>query len=317
MKKPSELVLFPSSGCNLNCKHCSYLCKSSPEQNVLLSKLKETIDEAISLGIKLVVLVGREPLLEFPRTKEILEFLKDKDVKVGMVTNGTLVAKHIEELKKYKFYYLDVSLDGPKIEHEINRGEGTFEKTRDGIKLLLNNCNYKRFFLSSTLMSYNYNALPEMVKEFSSYGVENFCFGTYITTKYNPQEWKLEENQMLDFIKSLKQLEVKGQLIIDIHSEVQHLWEFLIKEKVILEKEIKFDVNHNCYYGIPETNIYIKSSKHTTGPEHTVTITAEGYYLPNYKLIASRQYKEKSIGNIQNLSYGDYLKKLKKIKNSK
>jgi MoaA/NifB/PqqE/SkfB family radical SAM enzyme len=311
MVSPTELVLFPSSGCNLKCKHCSYLCKSSPEQNIPIKKLKETINDAIKSGIKLVVLVGREPLLEFNRTKEILDFLKDKNVKVGMVTNGTLVSKHIRDLKKYNFYYIDVSLDGPEKEHEINRGKGSFGKAKEGIKLILNNCNYKKFFLSSTLMAYNYKALPKMVIEFTTYGVENFCFGTYIYTGENSKEWKLETSQLLEFIDSLKKLKVKGQLILDVHSKVQHLWDFLIEEEIILQKDVKFDENHNCYYKIPETNIFLKNSRYTTGPAHTAIITADGYYLPDYELIASREYKEKSLGNVNNMSYRKYLEKIK------
>jgi len=312
MGNPSELVLFPSSGCNLNCKHCSYLCRSSPKQNVSLRKLKEVVGEAISSGIKLVVLVGREPLLEFERTKEILEFLKDKDVKVGMVTNGTLVSKHIDELKNYKFDYIDVSLDGPEKEHDINRGVGNFQRAREGIKLLANDCDYGKFFLSSTLMSYNYMALEKMIKEFSGYGVENFTFGTYIYTGENPEEWKLDGSHLLEFIEILKGVSVRGQLLIDVHAHVQHLWDFLIENGVILEEDIKFDRNHNCYYKIPGTNIFLKNSKYTTNLSHSVIITADGYYLPDYKLIASRDYKKKAIGNVDNMSYGEYLDQIRK-----
>ena len=162
-------------------------------------------------------------------------------------------------------------------------------------------------------MSYNYNALPEMAKEFSSYGVENFCFGTYIYTGQNPKEWKLEKTHLIEFIESLKKLEIKGQLIIDIHSEVQHLWNFLIEKEIILEKDIKFDPNHNCYYKIPGTKIFLKSSKHTTGPDHTVIMTADGYYLPDYNLIASLEYKEKSLGNVYDMDYQKYLEKVNSI----
>lgn len=311
MGNPSELVLFPSSGCNLNCKHCSYLCRSFPEQNVSMGKLKEVVGEAIDLGIKLVVLVGREPLLEFSRTREILGFLKDKGVRIGMVTNGTLVSKHIEELRKYEFNYIDVSLDGPKEEHETNRGPGTFDKAKEGIKLLLDNCNYHKFFLSSTLMSYNYRALEKMIEEFAGYGVEDFCFGTYIYTGENPKEWKLKGSQMLEFIDILKRVKVGGQLIIDVHSEVQHLWDFLIEKKVIFEGDIKFDRNHNCYYKVPGTNIFLKNSKYTTNLSHSVIITADGYYLPDYRLIASKDYKKKAIGNVKNMSYEEYLINIK------
>lgn len=314
MGNPSELVLFPSAGCNLNCRHCSYLCRSSASENVSLDRLKEVVGEAIDSGVKLVVLVGREPLLEFDRTREILKFLKDKAVRVGMVTNGTLVSRHIEELKNYKFDYIDVSLDGPEKEHEMNRGVGSFGKAREGIKLLLNHCNYGKFFLSSTLMSYNYSVLPKMIEEFSGYGVENFCFGTYIYTGENPEEWKLEGLHLLEFVEMLKGVDVKGQLIVDVHSEVSHLWDFLIEKGIILEEGVKFDINHNCYYKIPGTNVFLKNSKYTTNLSHSVIITADGYYLPDYKLIASREYREKAVGNVGDMSYRDYLVSIKDAK---
>ena len=60
------------------------------------------------------------------------------------------------------------------------------------------------------------------------------------------------------------------------------------------------------------TNIFLKSSKHTTGPEHTAIITADGYYLHDYKLIASKKYQEEAIGNVKEMRYEEYLERLMK-----
>ena len=56
----------------------------------------------------------------------------------NIITNGTLIHKHIELIKKYNLH-MQISLDGIKEAHDLNRrtvhGEGTWDRIIESIKL--------------------------------------------------------------------------------------------------------------------------------------------------------------------------------------
>lgn len=99
--------------CNFRCTYC--MPQEEMEwmpQSKLMSKeeiltLAETF---IGLGVKKIRLTGGEPLVrkEFP---EILERLSTFPVELTLTTNGVLIHKHIEVLKKAGVRSVNVSLD--------------------------------------------------------------------------------------------------------------------------------------------------------------------------------------------------------------
>ena len=308
----TELVLFPTPRCNLNCKHCSYLCNSLEKDNLPLPKMRHIIDEAIDSGVKLFILVGKEPLADMERTDEIISYLNKKKAKFGIVSNGTLIEKHINKLKKHKFDYFDISIDGTEKFNDVTRGVGNFSRAKKGAELVIKNTLTDKFFISSVLMSYNYKNIPDMIKEFNGIGVKNFSLGVYVYTGHNPKDWILTKEQLVELIELLKKSESEtDQIIIDIHTQVNHYWEYLIEKGVINEEEISIDPNNNVYFQIPNTNIFLKNSMFTTNFWNTAIITADGYFLDDYEYLASRDYKERSLGNINKESFMELLEKVK------
>ena len=89
--------------CNLNCKYCYIEHKN---QDLPINLLKIFLKQAIPLGLKQIYFHGGEPLLmPISYYKEIANFLKknypDENIKMDLVTNGTLIIKEIiEEFKK-------------------------------------------------------------------------------------------------------------------------------------------------------------------------------------------------------------------------
>jgi MoaA/NifB/PqqE/SkfB family radical SAM enzyme len=312
-RTPSELVLSPSSACNLNCKHCSYLCDSHYKDNVPLDQLKNVVDDAISEGVDLFILLGKEPLLEFERTKEVIEHLESKNAKFGMVTNGTLIKERIEELKKHHFDYFDISIDGLKDAHDKTRGEGNFVKAEEGVELVLKNNLTNKFFISSVVMSWNYKNIPEMIKHLNSKGVKNFSMGLYIHTGFNPKEWIITKAQVKELIEDLSKInpEEINQIILDVHTQTKDYWDWLIEEKIIEEAQVKADKNNNIYYRIPNSKIFLKNSYYTTLYKNVAILTADGYWLDNYKHFFTKDYKKEAIGHISKIDFKKYLEKIK------
>lgn len=132
--------------CNLRCSHC-YQTNNSD--------LEMTTDELFHVADKIfkalakwnmsgrIAITGGEPFLKrelFP----LLHYLgESKQIgHIDILSNGTLIKEdHIEEIKQVgKVRRLQVSLDGATQKtHDSIRGNGSFEKALDGIRVLKKN----------------------------------------------------------------------------------------------------------------------------------------------------------------------------------
>ncbi|MCL2431669.1 radical SAM protein [Candidatus Bathycorpusculum sp.] len=125
-------VLEITDKCNLRCKHCYGEFTGSCV--LTMSDIELVLNNLLSLNCKRVTLSGGEPFL----VKEIFEFakmFKDKGMQVGVVTNGTVVSQYSKDNFDV-FDYIQISVDGSKEIHEKIRGNGTFDRAIDSIKVL-------------------------------------------------------------------------------------------------------------------------------------------------------------------------------------
>lgn len=140
--------------CNMNCKYCFEKDKSVGTLN-LDEFYNFLFKDNYAIPTGNFYMFGGEPMLELDLIIELIERIKADDtlcsdmkeewiqsITKNLTTNGTLVAKNIDKLKKYNFS-LQISLDGPK---EINdemridhAGNGKFEEIQKGIELLIEN----------------------------------------------------------------------------------------------------------------------------------------------------------------------------------
>ncbi len=97
------------------------------------------MDEAIELGLRSVKFTGGEPLLIRDTTYKLMCYLRDRNVRVNMETNGTLLDDEVARFfAETKGSFISVSLDGPDNQtHDIFRGvAGSFERTLEGMDTL-------------------------------------------------------------------------------------------------------------------------------------------------------------------------------------
>ncbi|WP_017495979.1 GTP 3',8-cyclase MoaA [Flavobacterium sp. WG21] len=127
--------------CNLRCTYCM------PADGIALSPKGSlmTADEIFSIaqtfvqhGVDKIRLTGGEPLLrkDFP---EIISKLSALDISVSITTNGILIDRHIDVLKKFKIKKINLSLDtlvSSKFSSITLRNQ--FDKVVDNLHLLLN-----------------------------------------------------------------------------------------------------------------------------------------------------------------------------------
>ncbi|NOY74473.1 MAG: anaerobic sulfatase maturase [Kiritimatiellaeota bacterium] len=148
-----SLLIKPASyRCNLRCRYCFYLEKSSIYSKGVPSMTNETLERMISSFMAIPMRQhsfgwqGGEPTtmgLDF--FKRVTELQKKhgrsgKVVSNGLQTNATLLDDEwCAHLAEYKFL-VGVSLDGPKEIHDASRitigGEGSYDMVVNGLKLL-------------------------------------------------------------------------------------------------------------------------------------------------------------------------------------
>lgn len=151
--------------CNLRCDHCYITDKN--QTDFPLDKFKPIIEEFFKLqGLKLV-LTGGEPFL-YSNFKELLEYLKDIPLQKIILSNGVLIKDHIDllDLIKNNINEIYVSIDGLKYAHNEIRNADCFQKTVEGIKILLEN-NIK-VSINTMLHKQNlmeFEALEKLIKE--------------------------------------------------------------------------------------------------------------------------------------------------------
>ena len=144
-QKELKLVHFQlTRNCNLRCWFCGqwgrkgFFSNASGEA-MNFDDWKNVISDLINYREKSgispkIMLWGGEPL-RYAHFDAISCYLNENNFELGMITNGVLIDKHIDTIKKCikKIY---VSIDGPEHVHNSIRGEGVFKKVLDNLKLL-------------------------------------------------------------------------------------------------------------------------------------------------------------------------------------
>lgn len=138
--KSKHLWIYTNYDCNLRCPYC--LAQSSPKaarRRIGLETAQQLVDEGITLGFTQVFFTGGEPFI----IDDIYAMLAYASARMDttVLTNAMLFnGARLEKLKAIKNdrLVIQVSLDGGCPEHhDPYRGEGSWVKTVEGIKALL------------------------------------------------------------------------------------------------------------------------------------------------------------------------------------
>lgn len=130
-----------TNACNLRCVHC-YHPHHKATEDLDLQQWRDVLDQYRILLEKLnkkpcIAVCGGEPLAS-PIFFDFLDEMVSRwpDAFYSVLSNGTLVGKHIEKLIRYPLTF-QVSLEGPDAAtHDLVRGSGNFAKAIAGIQAL-------------------------------------------------------------------------------------------------------------------------------------------------------------------------------------
>jgi len=102
---PIVMHIMPTSVCNLNCSYCSV--KNRPKEELKLKDIKSTVMSAKNNGLKSVIISGGgEPTL-YPRYDEMIEFLQEEKLEMGLITNGTTLKN--KDINPYKWVRVSIN----------------------------------------------------------------------------------------------------------------------------------------------------------------------------------------------------------------
>jgi MoaA/NifB/PqqE/SkfB family radical SAM enzyme len=125
------LLLHITDRCNLRCRHC--FVGEPGKTDMAPEDIAAVADEFEEMQGLRLMLSGGEPLLHrnFP---EFDAYLARKDIRVILLTNGTLIDEEVAG--RLQVDEVQVSLDGLERSHDLLRGDGSFGKAVSAIKLL-------------------------------------------------------------------------------------------------------------------------------------------------------------------------------------
>jgi len=94
--EPVHLQISPTNKCTLNCSFCS--CSARDKKVELsLEDIRSIMDKARFCGTRAVTITGGGEPLCHPDIKEIFAYISSINIKIGLVTNGTLLHKLDED----------------------------------------------------------------------------------------------------------------------------------------------------------------------------------------------------------------------------
>ena len=185
-----RIQLDPVSFCNHDCGFCIYRYDRDEDMNALFNKkdmlpfykLIEIFDDCVDLGVKAIELTGGgEPTLH-PRFSEILPALHDRDIEIGLVTNGAWRNKdidtNIENLKNAVWvrFSLDAATRDTHRKTHVSM-PGHFEKAIEIIRELSQPEHVVDVGISFIVQQLNYHELEDAVDLAEELGVKYIRIG--------------------------------------------------------------------------------------------------------------------------------------------
>ena len=129
MRCPVNVMLAVTNRCNGRCRYCQIPTRSS--NDIPTADLLKLIDEMASAGTIRLGLWGGEPLVR-EDIGRIVSHAKRKGLYVTMDSNGLLWRERAQDLKELD--HVVFALDGGRVAHEANRGDGTFAGVMDALE---------------------------------------------------------------------------------------------------------------------------------------------------------------------------------------
>lgn len=131
---PWAILLDPTSACNLHCTGC-WAAEYGNRLNLSFDEIDDIICQGKKLGIYMYIYTGGEPLV---RKNDIIALCnKHSDCIFLSFTNATLIDEAFaDDMLRVKNFIPAISVEGNLESHDSRRGNGSYDKVIDAMKIL-------------------------------------------------------------------------------------------------------------------------------------------------------------------------------------
>lgn len=252
------LDMFLGEDCNLNCKHCYFGNYRAQGRPIDVTLWKRIINDFTAYNCNHFHISGKESLLT-PHTLDIIKYLNDIKLKKnnnlfwGIISNGTSVPYNIyNDILSTSIDYLEFSIDGEKMNHDIIRGYGTYEKL---LSTLYHLNEFSKISISYTINATNCDDLKYTINRIYNLGVRKFyCSPTRSIGRARINKLPLiSPKKYLEIIDELRESVVENKFHhtnIKFHIPTDYLEEFLNSPKYKEEIRAYFQTYKPLYWTI-------------------------------------------------------------------
>ena len=236
---PLSIQFEVTSKCNLRCKHCYNRSGENKTQDAM------TGDDWVAFAKKLVAkggileatISGGEPLLLGDKLFELMDVLHDDGTVFNLISNGYLFDKKIlERLKKYRFYWIQISLDSySSALHDEFRGvKGSWERAARAAYLIALSGIPLR--IASTVKPQDIDHLEEFVRMAINLGASYFMIGEVMPSgrAFDHEEFLMSREELNRFYSTMNELRkrYKNYLSITVSSSPHVQLKYSSSEKL-------------------------------------------------------------------------------------
>lgn len=255
--RPYQVQLTVTDHCNLSCSYCYANYPERGHPDLTTEEIFRIIDELAELGTRRVNLVGGEPLMR-KDIGAIIDRIKERGLECAMTTNGYLVGKRLEDVKKLDS--LAISLDGDKAANDANRGEGSFDAAMKAIQVAA--ANKVPLQVATVLTKKNMESVEFLLKLGKEYGF-SVGFSTLISqsvdgVKETPEDIPTDE-EYREVIRKIEGLSSEGYPVLFSNKTLDYTvnWPYGYEKDKLMGEEPDFDhirCNAGRFYCIIDVN---------------------------------------------------------------
>ncbi len=207
LKAPHRFDLAVTYRCNNKCIHC-YAASPRETEELSTEEWKKIIDIISDLSNS-VIFTGGEPLLR----EDIVDLVAhSKNLVTGLITNGRLLSKYMDDLEKAELDHLQITIEGFEDVHNKITGANSWKETVEGIKKAVDSSVFT--LTNTTLMKYNYKDIEKFIYFLSDLGLKRLAFNSIIYSGKAKREYALSLNELRATLEKI--IEVCDELDLEL-----------------------------------------------------------------------------------------------------
>jgi SynChlorMet cassette radical SAM/SPASM protein ScmE len=268
-KVPLSTRILLTHKCNLSCDFCLNDASNTGDKRELQTEeWLEFFDRLKELLIFNIVLSGGEIFLRDDLFVLLKKLRENRVHRISLLTNGTLIKKEVAaQLNRLDIKNIAISIDGLEKTHEQIRGRGTFQKTIQGIRHLIDTGINPQ--VSFTPVRSNYKDLGPLIDLLLTLGVRVILVNTLTP-----------EGRCLDIYK---------KITLEFPHQVKELLD-VTEAKKRQYPEAKIECGLGFYYRLPQSYKYCLENPQHFEKKHlkdgcsaastSCTVTSTGDVIP-------------------------------------